>query len=177
MNVQIRGRNVEVTPALRDYVEKRVGKIEKYLGNIRDAQVTLTVEKGFHRVEVTIPVNGMILRGEEATQDMYASIDLVVEKLEKQVQKYKGRLVRRSSRVAGEIQETDDWTQTLQENDGPTIVRTKRFPVKPISLDEAILQMNLLGHSFFVFSNAETEQVNVLYIRKDGNYGLIEPEF
>ena len=175
MNVQVRGRNVEVTSALKGYVEKRVGKIEKYLDNIREAQVTLTVEKGFHRVEVTIPVNGMILRGEETTQDMYASIDLVVEKLGKQIQKYKGRLLNRSGRaVADEAQAADE---QVHGDDGPLVVRTKRFAIKPMAIDEAILQMNLLGHNFFVFSNAETEQVNVLYKRKDGNYGLIEPEF
>ena len=172
MNIQVRGRNVEVTEALKDYITKRVGKVEKYLDNIREAHVTLAVERGFHRVEVTIPVNGIILRGEESTPDMYASVDLVVEKLEKQVQKHKGRLVKRLSKAVGE---TPD--ELLADYDYPQIVRTKRFAIKPMAVDEAVLQMNLLGHSFFVFSNSDSEQVNVLYKRKDGNYGLIEPEF
>ncbi|HAG11726.1 MAG TPA: ribosome-associated translation inhibitor RaiA [Desulfotomaculum sp.] len=172
MNIQVRGRNVEVTEALKDYIAKRVGKVEKYLDNIREAQVTLAVERGFHRVEVTIPVNGIILRGEESTPDMYASVDLVVEKLEKQVQKHKGRLIKRLGKSAGE---TPD--ERFADYDYPQIVRTKRFDIKPMTVDEAVLQMNLLGHSFFVFSNSESEQVNVLYKRKDGNYGLIEPEF
>lgn len=174
MNIQVRGRNVEVTDALKDYVAKRVSKVEKYLDNIREAQVTLAVERGFHRVEVTIPVNGMILRGEESTPDMYASVDMVVEKLEKQVQKYKGRLIRRLGKV---VEETPAPGERFADYDYPQIVRTKRFAIKPMAVDEAVLQMNLLGHSFFVFSNSETEQVNVLYKRKDGNYGLIEPEF
>lgn len=172
MNMQVRGRNVGVTEALKDYVEKRVGKLGKYLDNIGNAQVILTVEKGSHRIEVTIPVNGIVLRGEETTGDMYTSIDLVVEKLEKQIQKYKGKLIKRGARF------TDDQRETTPEDadDAPRIVKTKRFPIKPITVEEAVMQMNLLGHSFFVFSNMETEQVNVVYRRKDGNYGLIEPE-
>jgi len=172
VNIQVRGRNVEVTEALKDYISKRVGKVEKYLDNIREAQVTLAVERGFHRVEVTIPVNGIILRGEESTPDMYASVDLVVEKLEKQVQKHKGRLFKRLGKAVGETP-----GERFADYDYPQIVRTKRFAIKPMTVDEAVLQMNLLGHSFFVFSNSDTEQVNVLYKRKDGNYGLIEPEF
>lgn len=180
MQVQVRGRNMEVTNALKDYVEKRVSKLERYLDGIAEAQVTLTVEKGSHRVEVTIPINSMLLRGEESTQDMYASIDLVVEKLEKQIRKYKGRLFKRLGKAAGEgpgeAAGAPSPAEPALEN-GPRVVRTKRFAIKPMPVDEAILQMNLLGHSFFVFTNAETEQVNVLYKRKDGNYGLIEPEF
>ncbi|MDQ0285103.1 putative sigma-54 modulation protein [Desulfofundulus luciae] len=173
MKVQVRGRNVEVTNALKEYVEKRLGKLVKYLDLIEEAQVTLTVEKDSHRVEVTIPINGIILRGEESTGDMYASIDLVVEKLEKQIERYKGRLYRRLGRQNTEVKAGDN----KKEEDGPQIVRTKRFAMKPMSVDEAVMQMNLLGHSFFVFSNADTEKVNVVYRRRDGNYGLIEPEF
>lgn len=171
MKVQMRGRNVEVTVALKEYVEKRLGKLEKYIENLGDAQVTLSVEKDSHRIEVTIPINGMILRGEEATGDMYASIDMVVEKLEKQIERHKGKLVRRSVKGA----EAKKVAQP--EEEGPRVVRTKRFAIKPMAIDEAVLQMNLLGHSFFVFSNSDTEQVNVVYKRKDGNYGLIEPTF
>ncbi len=174
MKIQVRGRNMEVTGALKEYVEKRLGKLEKYLDNLGDAQVTLTVEKDSHRVEVTIPINGMILRGEETTGDMYASTDMVVEKLEKQIEKYKGKLVKRAGKGNAEGRPAQ---QAGEEDFGPRIVRTKRFAIKPMAIDEAVLQMNLLGHSFFVFSNAETDQVNVVYKRKDGNYGLIEPTF
>ncbi|MGB9805075.1 MAG: ribosome hibernation-promoting factor, HPF/YfiA family [Desulfofundulus sp.] len=175
MKVQVRGRNVEVTNALKEYVEKRLGKLEKYLDLIEEAQVTLTVEKDSHRVEVTIPINGIILRGEESTGDMYASIDLVVEKLEKQIERYKGKLFRRLGRQNLEVKAGDN--NKKEEEEGPRVVRTKRFAMKPMSVDEAVMQMNLLGHSFFVFSNADTEKVNVVYRRRDGNYGLIEPEF
>ncbi|NPV73163.1 MAG: ribosome-associated translation inhibitor RaiA [Pelotomaculum sp.] len=175
MKVQVRGRNIDVTDALKDYVVKRVGKLDKYIDNFGDAQVTLTVEKESHRVEVTIPVNGMILRGEESTGDMYTSIDLVVDKLEKQIEKYKGKLLKRGARFTNDHKTAAP--AVPEEEDGPRLVRTKRFAIKPMPVEEAILQMNLLGHSFFVFSNAETEQVNVVYRRKDGNYGLIEPEF
>jgi len=174
MKVQIRGRNIEVTDALKDYIAKRVGKLDRYIDNLGDAQVTMTVEKESHRIEVTIPVNGMILRGEESTGDMYTSTDLVVEKLEKQIQKYKGKLQKRGIRVM-DMQKPSNPDDT--EEEAPKLVKTKRFAIKPMPVEEAVLQMNLLGHNFFVFSNAETEQVNVVYKRKDGNFGIIEPEF
>lgn len=174
MKMQVRGRNVNVTDALKDYVEKRLGKLDRYLENAIDAQVTLSVERGFHRIEVTIPLNGMFLRGEESTGDMYASIDLVVEKLERQIERYKGKLYKRGVRYTGEQKTT---APPQVEEDFPRVVRTKRFAIKPMPVEEAVLQMNLLGHSFFVFSNSDTDLVNVVYKRKDGNYGLIEPEF
>lgn len=175
MKVQVRGRNIDVTEALKDYVVKRLGKLDKYIDNFGDAQVTLTVEKESHRIEVTIPINGMILRGEESTGDMYTSTDLVVEKLEKQIERYKGKLQKRGARFVNGQKLA---VPTIpNDEDGPRLVRTKRFAIKPMPVEEAVLQMNLLGHNFFVFSNAETEQVNVVYKRKDGNYGLIEPEF
>jgi len=173
MKIQVRGRNMDTTDALKDYISKRLGKLDKYIDNLGDAQVTMTVERGFHRIEVTIPINGMILRGEESTGDMYTSIDLVVEKLEKQIEKYKGKLQKRGARYVNDQRKT----AAVPEDEEPRLVRTKRFAIKPMPVEEAVLQMNLLGHNFFVFSNADTEQVNVVYKRKDGNYGLIEPEF
>lgn len=172
MNITVRGKNLELTNALKEYVEKRIGKLNKYL-DIDEATVTLTVEKGSHKVEVTMPVNGMILRGEEATGDMYSSIDLVFEKLEKQINKYKAKFSKKQ-RTGGV---KDAVTEVVPDIEPPKIMRTKRFAFKPMPVDEAVMQMNLLGHSFFVFSNAETEEVNVVYKRKDGNYGLIEPGF
>lgn len=169
MQITVRGKNVEITGPLRDYVEKKVGKIEKYLEGPLSATVTLNVEKGRHIVEVTVPVNGMLLRGEEATDDMYASIDLVVEKLEKQIDKYKTRLTRKlRPQIADE--------PAPKVFDDPVIVKTKRFAIKPMAVDEAVMQMNLIGHDFFVFADADTNQVNVVYRRRDGNYGLIEPD-
>lgn len=174
MKMQVRGRNIELTDALKDYVGKRLGKLDKYIDNFGDAQVTLTVEKDSHRIEVTIPINGMILRGEESTGDMYTSTDFVVEKLEKQIEKYKGKLQKRGVRF---VNGQKNAVSVIPDDDGPRLVRTKRFAIKPMPVEEAVLQMNLLGHNFFVFSNAETEQVNVVYKRKDGNYGLIEQEY
>ncbi|TYO94812.1 ribosome hibernation-promoting factor, HPF/YfiA family [Desulfallas thermosapovorans] len=176
MKVLVRGRNVDVTDALKDYVEKRVGKLDKFLDGAYEATVILMVEGDSHKVEVTVPFNGMILRGEEATGDMYSSIDLIVDKLEKQIEKYKGKLSRR--RGAGDAKMYADQPRPVSDDDEELqVVKTKRFAIKPMPVDEAVMQMNLLGHSFFVFSNAETEQVNVVYKRKDGKYGLIEPEF
>ncbi|SHE66364.1 ribosome hibernation-promoting factor, HPF/YfiA family [Desulforamulus putei] len=173
MKVQVRGKNIQVTPALRDYVEKRLGKLDRFLDNLGEAVATLVVEGDSHKIEVTIPVNGMLLRGEEATGEMYSSVDLVVEKMERQIERYKAKINRRSNRGVANLAENQD----KLEDETPRVIKTKRFAIKPMSLDEAIMQMNLLGHDFFVFSNAETEQTNVVYRRKDGNYGLIEPEF
>ena len=171
----VRGKNIDITPALKDYVEKRVGKITKYFDQLGEITAILTVEKGRHIVEVTVPVNGMLLRGEEATADMYTSIDLVIEKLERQIEKHKTRIARKfrsNGGFKGELVKAvpSDAAEEFQ------VVKTKRFAVKPMALEEAILQMNLIHHDFYVFTNAETEELNVLYRRKDGKYGLIEPE-
>lgn len=176
MRFQIRGKNIQLSPALKDYVEKRLGKLDKYFENNPEAIVTLIVERGRHRVEVTMPINGFILRGEEESVDMYECVDLVVEKLERQIAKYRTRLNKKNK--SQNIRELPTGTDgiAVEEYTDPLLLRTKRFAIKPMPLEEAIVQMNLLGHNFFVFSNAETEEVNVVYKRKDGNYGLIEPE-
>ena len=180
MKLDIRGKNIEITDALKDYTTKRLSKLEKYIEDARIAQVALSVEGERHRVEVTIPLNGVILRGEVAGEDMYTAIDLVVEKLEKQIEKHKTKLYK-SYRGAGLKQAiADEIQRELNEKDTTEkfkIVRTKRFALKPMDEEEAIMQMNLLGHNFFVFYNAETEEVNVVYKRKDKHYGLIEPNF
>lgn len=168
MQIAVRGKNIDVTNALRDHAEKRLGRLDKYLGPDRSAQVTLSTQRERHIVEVTIPLDGMLLRGEEATNDMYASIDMVVDKLEKQINKYRAKL---SRKLPFRVPDMDE-----DEAPAGAVVRTKRFVMKPMSVEEAILQMNLVGHDFFVFANAEGERVNVVYRRKDGNYGLIEPE-
>ena len=174
----VRGKNIEITPSLRDYVEKRVGKVTKYFDKVGEITVLLTVSKGRHIVEVTVPVQGgVLLRGEEATMDMYTSIDLVVEKLERQIHKYKTKLERRF-REGGFRAETvlpGPIPPKAEESEEFPVVKTKRFVVKPMDVQEAIMQMNLLNHNFFVFRDADTEEVNVVYRRTDGNYGLIEP--
>jgi putative sigma-54 modulation protein len=175
MQIILSGKNIDVTDALRDYVSKRIGKIDKFFNSDIEAQVTLNVEKERHIVEVTIPLNGIILRGEEETGDMYSSIDLVFEKLERQIHKYKTKINRRVRKTAFKFDGVEQ--DRFVEEEQPQVVRVKRFAMKPMPVEEAILQMNLLGHDFFVFSNSETEEVNVVYKRKGGNYGLIEPEF
>lgn len=180
----IRGKNTEVTPALREYVEKRVGKINRYFGNIDEIFVMLAIEKDRHIVEVTAEVpGGLILRGEEATGDMYTSIDLVIEKLERQIRKQKTRLERRfrGGGFKGELIEeqkaqSQAQAETEDDNEEFPIVKTKRFFVKPMDVQEAILQMNLLNHNFFVFRDANTNDISVVYKRKDGAYGLLESQ-
>ncbi len=180
----IRGKNTEVTSALREYVEKRVGKVNRYFNNIDEIFVLLAVEKDRHIVEVTAEVpGGLILRGEEATGDMYTSIDLVVEKLERQIRKQKTRLEKRfrGGGFKGELieeQRIQNQVQAEVEEDNGEfpIVKTKRFFVKPMDVQEAILQMNLLNHSFFVFRDAGTNDICVVYKRKDGAYGLLESQ-
>ena len=179
MKFDIRGRHIEVTDALRDYTTKRLSKLEKYLEDVKGAQVALSVEGDRHKVEVTIPLNGMILRGEETSDDMYSSIDMVEEKLEKQIEKYKTKLIK-NHRGAGLKKALAEEVKLQMEDNAAEekfkITRVKRFAFRPMDEEEAIMQMNLLGHSFFVFFNAESEEVNVVYRRKDGNFGLIEPD-
>ncbi len=178
MDIKVNGKNIEVTPALVSYTQKKLGKLAKFFDKATEAQVMLSVIRDEHIVEVTVIFEGLILRGEESTSDMYASIDKVVDKLEKQVAKYKTRLSKamRKNGVRAAVAKLEEERRLEEEVDEAKIVKTKRFALKPMDLEEAILQMNLLGHDFFVFANAETETVNVLYKRKDGDYGLIEPE-
>ena len=176
MNFIISGRNIDITPGLRQAVEQKLGKLEKYFTPETDIIVTLSVEKERQKIEVTIPVKGNIIRSEQESDDMYVSIDLVEEVIERQLRKYKNKLVAKN-------QEGNNFSKTLFETeesieDGEVkIVRTKRFGIKPMYPEDACVQMELLGHNFFVFFNAENEEVNVVYKRKDGSYGLIEPEF
>lgn len=183
MKFQIRGDRMEVTSALREHVEKRLGKLERYFETPLNAvvNVTMTVIRDVHTIEVTIPLPGLLLRAEERSADMYASIDKVVDKLERQIRKHKTK-VNRKFRQEGSIktlfkESADAALNALKEDDEDEleVVRTKRFTLKPMDVEEAILQMNLIGHTFFVFSNMDTSQVNVVYKRDDGKYGLIEP--
>ena len=179
MDINVRGKNIDATPALVDYAQKKLSKLDKHFDKSTDVQVVLSVIREEHIVEVTMNLNGLILRGEESTGDMYASIDMVVDKLERQVKKYKTRMSKskreRGTRVISEKHAEKELEERM-EDDKPQVVRTKRFSMKPMSVEEAILQMDLLGHNFFVFTNAETEDINVVYRRRDDNYGLIEPE-
>jgi len=174
MNIIIRGKQMEVTDALKDYVLKRVGKLEKYSDEFMDVKVTLLVEEGRHRVEVTAPIHGIILRGEEESADMYASIDMVIEKLERQIDKYRTRINKRMRTKVLKDHETEHPVTQAEETE--EIVRYKKFATKPMSVEEAIMQMNLIGHNFYAFTNMDSQQINVAYRRKNGDYGLLEPE-
>ena len=177
MNITIRGKNTEVSESLREYVTKKLAKVGRLLDSANTAQVNLTVEKDRHIVEITIPINGLLIRGEEATGDMYASVDLVMEKLERQVDKYKTRLYRSRGDAGNRGVPAPLRPETVEKNgDEPVIVKVKRFALKPMIAAEAAIQMSLLGHDFFVFEDAETGRVNVVYRRRDGNFGLIDPQ-
>lgn len=177
MKMTVTGKNIEITDALKNIVSKKLSRLERYFNPEVEVHVTLSVQRKRHIIEVTIPFNGVILRGEETNDDMYTSIDLVVDKLERQIRKQKTKLQRRTHGESLRYQSIPDFVGTEGENDEPKIVKTKKFAVKPMSPEEAVLQMELLGHSFFVFESADGEEVNVVYKRKDGNYGLIEPKY
>lgn len=177
MNFIISGKNIEVTPGLKDSVTSKLGKLERYFTPDTEIIVTLSVEKDRQKIEVTIPVKGDIIRSEQTSTDMYVSIDLVEEVIERQLRKYKNKLIARHQEGGTFKQEFFEEEPAIDSNDEIQIVRTKKFGIKPMFPEDACVQMELLGHDFFVFSNAETEKVNVVYKRKNGTFGLIEPEF
>ncbi|NBG89394.1 ribosome hibernation-promoting factor, HPF/YfiA family [Isachenkonia alkalipeptolytica] len=176
MKAIISGKNVGVTNALKETIESKLSKLDKFFHEDMEAQVTLSVEKERQIIEVTIPVSGSILRAEHDTDDMYASIDGVVDKLTRQLKKHKAKLQEKHKKGAFRFENILDYQPQEEEKEGK-IVKTKRFAVKPMDAEEAVLQMELLGHNFFVFANGETDEVNVVYKRNDGDYGLIEPEY
>lgn len=173
MRYIISARNTGLTEGLQTAVESKLSKLERYFTPDTEVHVTLIVEHDRQKVEVTIPMKGSIIRAEEVSEDMYSSIDLVQETIERQLRRYKTKIVDRNqaSVVPAFIEEPES-----AEEDEIRIVKTKRFAVKPMDPEEACLQMEMLGHSFFVFRNADSDQVCVVYKRKDGAYGLIEPE-
>ena len=177
MKFIISGKNINVTETLKNTIESKLSKLERYFTPETEVVVTLSVEKERQKIEVTIPVKGTIIRSEQESNDMYVSIDLVEEVIERQLRKYKTKLINRSQGVGSEFKQEFIDSEDVYSDDEIQIVRTKRFGTKPMFAEDACIQMELLGHAFFVFFNAETEEVNVVYKRKDGSYGLIEPEF
>ncbi|MCR5082311.1 MAG: ribosome-associated translation inhibitor RaiA [Parasporobacterium sp.] len=175
MRYIISGRNIDVTEGLKAAIHEKIGKLEKYFNQDTEVIVTLSVEKDRQKIEVTIPVKGNIIRSEQVSSDMYVSIDLVEEIIERQLKKYKNKIIdKKQNRESFSSTFID---QEYADDDSVKIVRTKKFAVKPMDPEEACVQMELLGHDFFVFTNAETDEVNVVYKRKGNTYGLIEPEF
>lgn len=176
-NYNVRGENIEVTQAIRDYAEKRVSKLEKFFTDVQDATAHVNLKvypDKTAKAEVTIPLSFLVLRAEETTDDLYKSIDFVVEKLERQVRKYKTK-INRKQRQRG-LEEFTVLESESEETKEPEleIVRSKRIDLKPMDSEEAVLQMNMLGHDFFIYSDAETADINIVYRRNDGRYGLIE---
>jgi len=175
MRITISGKNIEVTEGLKQAVQDKLSKLERYFTPETDILVTLSVEKERQKIEVTIPVKGNIIRSEQVSNDMYVSIDLVEEVIERQLKKYKNKIVDQKQSAPNFQKEYID--KEVEDDEDVKIIRTKRFGMKPMYPEDACVQMELLGHNFFVFQNAETEQVNVVYKRKGNTYGLIEPEF
>lgn len=176
MRYTIVGKNIEVTEGLKSAVYDKIGKLERYFTPDTEIHVTFSVEKDRQKIEVTIPVKGNIIRGEQVTSDMYSSIDLVEEIIERQLRKYKNKLVHAKQAGSGFEQSFID-NDTFEDEDDIVIERVKKFAMKPMDAEEACVQMELLGHNFYVFRNAETNEVNVVYKRKANTYGLIEPEY
>jgi putative sigma-54 modulation protein len=175
MKVNIYGKNMQLTDALKEATIKKVKRLDKFFQQDVEAKVVLSIERKDQKVEVTIPFNGRIARVEEASDDMYNSIDEAVESLEQQLRKYKTKL--QDKRQSSGSINFDNFEPLDEEPDEFKVVKTKKFAIKPMNIEEALLQMDLLKHNFFVFLNADSEEVNVVYKRKDNNYGLIEPEF
>jgi putative sigma-54 modulation protein len=179
MELQITGKNLELLPVVRRYIERKVGKLGRHLPNITESKVEISKEKTKSPqqrfvVQVTVDSSGTLLRGEERGEDLFTAIDRVTEVMERQIEHYKGKLYEKGR--GSSLARSGFSEEVTEEQPLGKVVKTKRFTVKPMSVDEAIGQMELLGHDFFLFFNADSEELNLLYRRKDGNYGLIEPE-
>jgi putative sigma-54 modulation protein len=174
MRFIITGKNIDVTDGLREAIEDKLGKLDRFFSQDTTAQVTMSVEKERQKIEVTIPVKGNIIRSEQVSNDMYVSIDLVEEVIERQLKRYKNKIVD-AKQAASEFAKS--YVDEDVDDEEIKIIKTKKFAVKPMDPEEACVQMELLGHTFFVFRNSDTDEVNVVYKRKDDTYGLIEPEF
>ncbi len=181
MDLKIIGRGIEITDRLNDYVEKKIGRLDRYLPSITEAWVELSVEgtraaADSQVCQVTVRVNGTILRAEERSDDMFTSIDAVLDKMYRQIARYKGKRQNRWRGTGVQIEPLPLEIEEEPEEEESRIVRYKRFAMAPMTPEEAVEQMELLGHDFFVFYNADEGQINVVYRRKDGDYGVIQPE-
>ena len=174
MDITITGKNMEVSDYLKGLVDKKVGKLKKYFKPSTTAHVTLSIEKSRHIAEVTIPFDGIMMRGEESATDMYAAIDGALTKIEHQIMKHRTNLEKKLHKDAYKVGELL-YQESYEAEEPRRVVKSKSFDVKPMSMEEAALQMELLGHSFFVYRDAQSDNINVLYLRKDGNIGHIDP--
>jgi len=179
--ITVSGKNINITTPLREYAESKFQKVFKYLYNVIDARIVLSVEKYRHKADVTVLADGIKIRGEEVTNDVYTSIDKVMDKIENQLKRYKEKIQRHKQRRG--MKERTAQIKVFsrldieEEVESPRIIKTKKFALKPMSLDEAVMQMDLMNDSFLVFTNADSDAINVIYKRDDGTIGLIEPEY
>lgn len=171
MKTTIVARKMDLTQGMKEYIEKKLAKLDKFFDDA-EAKVTVSVEKNRQKIEATIYSRNTIFRAEQITSDMYVTMDKIIDDIERQIRKHKTRLEKRLKQ--GAFAYIGNYDVPVEEEKEFNIIKTKSFTAKPMSNEEAILQMNLLGHSFFVFKNAETEQTNIVYKRKDDNYGIIE---
>lgn len=180
MQIAVTFRHMEASEPVRAYVTEKLSRVKKYIDEPIDAQVALSVEKKIrHNVEVTLVAKGVTIKGSEETADMYAAIDQVVDKIERQLKRYKEKLKEHKPSAARgrEVEKAVISAESIEEGNGaPVIIRSRSFPVKPMAVEEAIMQMDLLHKDFFVFTDANSEEINVVYRRTDGNYGLIVPQ-
>jgi putative sigma-54 modulation protein len=179
VNLQITGKRVDVTDAMKIYVEKKINKITKKLRDVQDVIVTLKIERYHHIAEISIAADHLSIRGEGNTADMYSSIDTACSKIEKQIRKYRSRLQSRRTARPDKVREAMmtvyDHRAIARDQDSRVVVSVDRIPVKPMTLEEAVMEMDLMNQDFLVFKNAESDEINVIYHRRDGNIGLIEP--
>jgi putative sigma-54 modulation protein len=176
MRLKITGRNIELTEGLKAAVEDRLSRLDKYFNDDTIIDVTMSVEKDRQKIEVTIPIKGGIIRSEQVSSDMYVSIDLVEETIERQLKKYRHKLITKQQNAENDFRREFIEADADEDESGIVIKRTKKFDMKPMFPEDACIQMDLLGHDFFVFRNAETDEINVVYKRRGNTYGLIEPE-
>jgi putative sigma-54 modulation protein len=181
VRLQVKGKNVEISDSLKTYAQEKLGKLEKHLNDAARLELELAVEKNpsiseNQIAEGTIWTKGPVLRARESSPDMRASIDMLVQKLERQAQRYRDKRRRSSARAPASGAAMAETSPVVADEEGPVLVKTKQFAVKPMTPEEAVLQLELIGHDFFVFQNADTTDVNVVYRRRDGNFGLIEPQ-
>ncbi len=179
MGLQITAKRVEVTDAMKNYIEKKVGKITKRLRDVQDIAVTLRIERYHHIAEITIAADHLTIRGEGNTADMYSSIDLACNKIEKQIRRYRSRIqsrrTARPEKIRDAVMTVYDHRAMARDQDTRVVVSVDKIPVKPMNVEEAVMEMDLMSMDFLVFKNAETDDINVIYHRRDGNIGLIEP--
>ena len=177
MRLKITGRNIELTEGLKAAVEERLSRLDKYFNDDTIANVTMSVEKERQKIEVTIPINGGVIRSEQVSSDMYVSIDLVEETIERQLKKHRQKLITKQQAADSDFKQAFLNAEDEEDVEQIKIVRSKKFDMKPMYAEDACIQMDLLGHDFFVFRNAETDEINVVYKRRGNTYGLIEPDF